>query len=115
MKQSNHRYHGPLIEFEIEYSYIKIFPWIGLFISCIGLYASNFGDPLGFIKFIFSVCIFVNLVSIIISLFFKKISNFLKKISYILLSLVFLTLIIGFDFIGLAMFLNNRNFGHIQS
>lgn len=115
MKQSHYRYHGPLIEFEIEYSYIKIFPWIGLFLSCIGLFASNFGDPLGVIKFIFLVCVFINLVSIIISLFIKKFSKFFIKFSYILLSLVFLTFIVDFGFIGLAMFLNNRNFGQGQS
>ena len=41
---ANERYHGPLITTGVSLAYIKLFPWITLFISSVSLWGTTFID-----------------------------------------------------------------------
>ncbi len=61
------RYHGPLITNEVSIGYIKVFPWIALFISSLLLLGMTFIDKLGIYKILFVFCISNCSVAILIS------------------------------------------------
>ncbi|NLQ65948.1 hypothetical protein D3846_10415, partial [Streptococcus mutans] len=105
------RYHGPLITNGVSLGYLKIYPWISLpfstFFTIIG-FMRWYNDYLGIIKWLFLVCIIINVVSILFS-FFHSLINRLKSLAYVLIALVTWTTLMWIDFIGLVLFISKNN------
>ena len=105
------RYHGPLITNGVSLGYLKIYPWLNLpfstFFTIIG-FMRWYNDYLGIIKWLFLVCIIINVVSIFFS-FFHSLVNRLKSLAYILIALVTWTTLLWLDFIGLVLFISKNN------
>ena len=104
---NDERYHGPLITNEVSIGYIKLFPWIALFISSLLFWGMTFIDKLGIYKILFIFCISSCGVAILISFFDKLILKF-KCLIYLLISLIILVLLIDVDFICLLMLVGNE-------
>lgn len=104
---NDERYHGPLITNEVSIGYIKLFPWIALFISSLLFWGMTFIDKLGIYKILFIFCISSCGVAILISFFYKLILKF-KSLIYLLISLIILVLLIDVDFICLLMLVGNE-------
>lgn len=87
------RYHGPLIEFEVDASYLRIFSYIGLPLSLFWYFVTHNSDDFGILKSIFLICIIVNLIGLILGLIQKFTKKLIKSLSF----LYFLS--VSFDFL----------------
>lgn len=101
----NERYHGPLIENPVSLAYIKLFPWIALFLSGFMLVGSLFEDKRGVLTVLFLLCTLISLISILLS-FIKKFIYRFQSFTYLLIALIVLSLLLDLNFIGLMMFVN---------
>ena len=100
------RYHGPLITHGVSLGYIKLYPWIGLALSGFMYLVGSYEDNIGIFKVLSLLCGVVNIFGIIIS-FIPYFVNTWKTLTYYLLALTVLSLVIGFDFIGLLMVISD--------
>lgn len=100
------RYHGPLITHGVSLGYIKLYPWIGLALSSFMYLVGSYEDNIGIFKVLSLLCGVVNIFGIIIS-FIPYFVNTWKTLTYYLLALTVLSLVIGFDFIGLLMVISD--------
>lgn len=101
------RYYGPLIQTPVSLGYSLGFPFIGLPISIFLYFAGGFEDKIGIIKIIFLSCIIINIVSLILGMLKAFSLTVINVITYFWISLVFLSILIGLDFIGLLMVVSN--------
>lgn len=102
----NERYHGPLIQDGAHFGYIRLFPWITLFISSLLLWGNSFIDKVGVFKVIFLICVSISLFCILWS-FSQHLFYHFQTFTYILIALIVLVIIIDFSFIGLLMCVGN--------
>ena len=100
------RYHGPLITHGVSLVYIKLYPWIGLALSGFMYLVGSYEDNIGIFKGLSLLCGVVNIFGIIIS-FIPYFVNTWKTLTYYLIALTVLSLVIGFDFIGLLMVISD--------
>ena len=100
------RYHVPLITHGVSLVYIKLYPWIGLALSGFMYLVGSYEDNIGIFKGLSLLCGVVNIFGIIIS-FIPYFVNTWKTLTYYLIALTVLSLVIGFDFIGLLMVISD--------
>ena len=100
------RYHGPLITHGVSLVYIKLYPWIALALTGFMYLVGSYEDNIGIFKGLSLLCGVVNIFGIIIS-FIPYFVNTWKTLTYYLIALTVLSLVIGFDFIGLLMIISD--------
>ena len=100
------RYHVPLITHGVSLVYIKLYPWSGLALSGFMYLVGSYEDNIGIFKGLSLLCGVVNIFGIIIS-FIPYFVNTWKTLTYYLIALTVLSLVIGFDFIGLLMVISD--------
>lgn len=106
VNMANERYHGPLITDGVSLAYIKLFPWITLFISSVSLWGTTFIDKLGVFRVIFLCCVSVSVVSIVWS-FSQRLFFRFQSFTYMLIALITFIFVLDFNFIGLLMCVGN--------
>ncbi|EHJ52873.1 hypothetical protein [Streptococcus macacae] len=110
----NERYHGPLIESGANLGYIKLFPWISLFVSSVSLWGTTFIDKVGIFQCMFIFCVSVSLFSILWS-FSQRLFLRFQSFTYMLVALITFILVLDFNFIGLVMCVGNSGLYSIIS